>query len=86
MLVIFAEPGVWKNTDPRDHCTYGLYSIVILRPSLTGQLARTGIGDIDTKHDWKILTDFDDHRVIHADDTWDPSWWWVLATEGKEGR
>jgi len=83
MLIIFAEPGVWKNTDPRDLCSYGYYEIVILRPGPGDGKLTTGFGDINTKHDWLILTSFEDHRVIHADDKWDDAWWWVLAPERK---
>jgi hypothetical protein len=86
MSVLFAEPGVWKNTDPRDEYSYGMSAIVIVRPTLTGQLSRTGVGDIETVHNWKILTSFEDYRIIDASDKWDSTWWWVLAPSGHVSK
>jgi len=81
MLTLKDHEGVWKNSDPRDLCSYGYYSIVIVRPGPDDGKIVAGFGDIDTKHDWMILTSFPDHRVIHADDKWDFAWWWTLAPQ-----
>jgi hypothetical protein len=71
----------WKNTDPRKDINKRA-DIVILRPGLSGFRSRTaGIGNVDTKTDWSIVTSFEDHRLINADDKWDSSWMWVPFIE-----
>ena len=67
----------WSNQDPRIEYQYmKRLKIVILRPSYTGGI-RAGIGHVDNKETFSILTDFDDHRLIDVDETWDPSWKWI---------
>ena len=78
-LILRSTDGTWRNTDPRDHCSYGHYEIVIVRPGPdTGKMV-AGLARIDTKHNWDIWTSFPDHSRIT--NKWDEGWWWVLAPE-----
>jgi hypothetical protein len=72
---------MWKNTDPREHINKR-GQIVILRPGLHGyHTMRAGLGLVDTKEQYIILTDFEDHHLINADQSWDPSWLWAFGPE-----
>jgi len=65
----------WKNTDPREE---GRSDIIILRPSLSGFNSKiVGLGFVDVKTGWSILTSFEDHKLIGADDKWDNTWTWI---------
>lgn len=65
----------WHNSDPR-HVWCDRYTIVIVRPSLSGGL-EAGVGDVETQHGYSVLTSFDDHKLVAEGDTWDPSWRWT---------
>ena len=70
---------IWRNTDPRDHFSYvRTRNIVILRPSSVGHdVKEAGTGQVTTKEMWDICTSFDNHRLINADEAWDPTWVWI---------
>jgi len=69
----------WKNTDPRDEI-YKRATIVIVRPSLNGA-PETGIGHVETKNGYSVLTDFEIHSMVSEDEKWDEAWWWIRAPE-----
>ena len=72
----------WKNTDPRDTHSYNSQVlIVILRMAPTGIFYEAGTGVVDTKHDWYIITSFEDHGLIKADEKWDQDWIWIEQPE-----
>jgi hypothetical protein len=69
----------WKKTDPRK--TINKHAdIVILRPSLTGQL-EAGIGYVDNKETFCIFTSFENHSVVSECETWDEAWMWTWAPD-----
>jgi hypothetical protein len=69
----------WKNTDPRDEI-YKRATIVIVRPNLNGA-PETGIGFVETKNGYSILTSFENHGLVDEGEKWDEAWWWILAPE-----
>jgi hypothetical protein len=72
-----AQPE-WRNSDPlSDLVDRKRANIVILRPDVHGDRMEAGIGICEMKHGWHVTVMFGaERRVI---ETWDPSWFWVLA-------
>jgi hypothetical protein len=78
---VASEELKWSNQDPRIEYLYcKRLNIVILRPSETGSI-KAGIGYVDNKETFSILTSFEDHRVIDVDEIWDSSWKWIKQPE-----
>ncbi len=71
--------GMWKNIDPREDLEGRNWaSIVILRPNPQGwRQMEAGVGYVEMKYGWHILTSFSDHPMIS--DKWDEDWRWALA-------
>lgn len=64
----------WKNTDPRLSLNNDA-SIVIVRPAKFG----AGLGQIKIEHDWSIILNYEDHKLIDADEEWNQDWWWIFG-------
>jgi hypothetical protein len=73
---------IWKKDDPR-YSIGKRATIVILRPNVNDGGWEPGIGYVDTKNDWVILTSFEGRGVLTADDSWDQDWAWTWAPEPK---
>lgn len=69
----------WRNTDPRTYlCDHLFSTIVIVRPARGGRwYLESGVGLVETKHDYAIHTPFAEHGKIDAASEWDPNWWWI---------
>lgn len=72
----FSSTNMWFEADPR-YSINKRSNIVIIRPTVNGK--RSGLAHVDTKETWCIFTDFEDHKVISADDKWDIDWIWTWA-------
>ena len=68
----------WKRTDPRLAINKRA-EIVILRPAVSGGFWAAGMGSVETKNAYSVLTSFDDHPLVGEDEEWDIDWRWSLA-------
>jgi hypothetical protein len=74
----------WKNTDPRIDI-YKRARIVILRPSLLGGgILEAGVGQVETKNGYSILTDFENHSWVSEDEKWDEAWYWIRTPDKND--
>jgi hypothetical protein len=82
----FNEPStvvvapIWSNADPRN-TIYKRATIVILRPRASGHGWETGIGQVETKNGYSVLTSFENHDLVAEGEKWDELWMWVRAPE-----
>ncbi len=79
-----SEVTDWQNCDPRSVLVdMKRVTIVILRPNATGKARwEAGLGFIDTKDDWCVLTTFEDHSMVRDED-WAPDWWTLAPDPGS---
>lgn len=75
----FNTHTIWKNSDPRLDI-YKRAEIIIIKPGINGK--EIGFGSVETKNSYDIFTNFENYKLISADDNWDDSWIWTRIPEG----
>ena len=71
----------WRRCDPREHF-WKRGSIVVFRPSPIGQgLFDAGVGTVETKNGYSVLTSFQEHPLVGEDDRWPEGWLWIEAPD-----
>lgn len=63
----------WKNSDPR-YDVKNNKKIVVVAPWFGA-----GSGIVDNENSWSIITPFEGHEIVTADDEWDKDWWWIYG-------
>lgn len=69
----------WHNTDPR-HEIYKRATIVILIP-ITDKKKSAFMGEVETKNEWCVFTDYPERQLISADDQWPEHWLWIYSPD-----
>ncbi len=70
--------NIWNKEDPRILINkYGKIIIVDRR----GVKFAVGVGSVDTKNGWSILTNIERYEHISADDNWPEGFVWAFAPD-----